>query len=83
VDLTKPKETSQNLITTQPSAPVVEDATPQDPTAVPEANAGIVYLAMGIALLLGQFSQHRKSNNKSNNKSNRKSNIKSDIPQQS
>lgn len=72
VDLTEPQESpfeltpsestpsestlSQILVTTEPSAAPL-DHTPQDSASVPEGSAAIVYVAMGMALLLGQVAK--------------------------
>lgn len=63
VDLTKPETPkleatpSQMAITTVPSTPILPDSNHQSATAVPEGHATIVYLALGVALLLGNVSK--------------------------
>lgn len=63
VDLTKPETQkseatpSQTAITTVPATPILPDSPHQSATSVPEGHATIVYLAIGIALLLGNVSK--------------------------
>jgi hypothetical protein len=60
VDLTRTKTTpvTQNIMTTEPSAPIVFDTVQKDSASVPEGNAALVYLLIGIALLVGKISEN-------------------------